>query len=167
MRSNQGGGVDLPTGQFRHSGQQLGNRGLAGEEGEPSHLPLGLASVFVKSFVADWSTFVDLFRLEDEDGEDWIVLRMGADYQMTKLKVKIGPKDELVEVSPAKSLPISFPQSWIRACISLDLEDGVARIAANGEMLEDSSYPELKKLKTKRPGKFTIRVGKGFFGGQH
>ena len=133
-------------------------------------LPTSLSvctSVFVKAFVADWSTFVDLFRLEDEDGEDWAVLRMGADYQMTKLKVKIGPKDELVEVSTAKGLPIYFPQSWIRACISLDLEDGVARIAANGEMLEDSSYPDLKKLKTKRPGKFTIRVGKGFFGGQH
>ena len=133
-------------------------------------LPTSLSvctSVFVKAFVADWSTFIDLFRLEDEHGVDWAVLRMSADYKMTKLKVRIGPKDEVVEVAPTKSLPIYFPQSWIRACISLDLENGVARIAANGEMLEDVSYPDLMKLKTKRPGKFTIRVGKGWFGGQH
>ena len=133
-------------------------------------LPTSLSvctSVFVKAFVADWSTFIDLFKLEDDDGVDWAVLRLGADYKMTKLKAIIGQKDELVEVAPNKSLPIYFPQSWIRACISLDLENGVARIAGNGEMLEDASYPDLKKLKTKRPAKFTIRVGKGKQGGQH
>ena len=133
-------------------------------------LPTSLSvcvSVFVKAFVANWSTFIDLFKLQDENGVDWAVLRMGADYKMTQLKVIIGPKDELVEVVPTKSLPIFFPQSWIRACVSLDLENGFARIAADGEMLENASYPDLKKLKTKRPGKFTIRVGEGLFGGQH
>ena len=133
-------------------------------------LPTSLSvctSVFVKAFVADWSTFIDLFKLEDEDGVDWAVLRMGADYKETKLKAIIGQEDELVEVAPSKSLPIYFPQSWIRACISFDLESGVVRIAANGELLEDGSYPDLKKLKTKRPTKFTIRLGKGQFGGQH
>ena len=133
-------------------------------------LPTSLSictSIYVKAFVADWSTFIDLFKLEDEDGVDWAVLRMGADYKETKLRAIIGQEEELVEVAPAKSLPIYFPQSWIRACISFDLESGVVRIAANGELLEDNSYPDLKKLKTKRPTKFTIRLGKGQFGGQH
>ena len=136
------------------------------KEGLPTSFT-ACTSVFVKAFVAGWSYIVDLFRLEDEDKADWVVLQMVADYNVTRLKLMIGPNDGKVEVAAGKVLPMYFPKTWVRACFSLDLDDGLVRIAANGQMLENTVYPNIKKLRTKRPSQFTIRVGKGQQGGQH
>ena len=122
----------------------------------PSSLSI-CAAVFLKSWVADWNTDLTLFKLEDDNGITWAYLRMYAGEKTTTMAATIGE----VKVAPTESLPMYFPQSWMRVCMSLDLDKGIARIAANGKVLVDSPYPDLTKLKDKRPSKFTIRLGKG------
>ena len=126
-------------------------------------LPTSLSvctAVFLKSWVADWNTDLILFRLEDKNGIGWARLWMYAGEKTTTMTAYIGQDKEEVKVAQTESLPMFFPQSWMRVCMSLDMQC-TARIAANGKLLIDSPYPDLKKLKDKRPSKFTIRLGKG------
>ena len=61
-------------------------------------------------------------------------------------------------INATEMLPI-YHKSWIRACISLDTTAGVARIVADGKVLEDASHPKLKNLATRMTRKMTITVG--------
>ena len=127
-------------------------------------LPTSLSvctAVFLKSWVADWNTDLTLFKLEDTSGNTWALLWMYAGEKTTTMAATIGQDSEEVKVAPTESLPMYFPQSWMRVCMSLDMEKGIARIVANGKVLVNAPYPDLTKLKGKGPSKFTIRLGKG------
>ena len=88
----------------------------------PSSLSVCTA-VFLKSWVADWNTDLILFRLEDKNGIGWARLWMYAGEKTTKMTAYIGQDKEEVKVAPTESLPMFFPQSWMRVCMSLDMDN--------------------------------------------
>ena len=114
-------------------------------------------SNFQKGFIADTRTNWLLFLMEEENGNSWAYIQIFANDWSTSISASMGG----VSVPGGKYLPIYFSQSWIRVCISLDMINGTGRIAANGQLLTDSSYPDLIGLKDKRPSKFKIRLGRG------
>ena len=119
-------------------------------------------SVYVKSIVADWNSDIRLFTIEDpaKDYERWLNLEMKSETELTSFRLWIGPKGEQVKVACKETMPIFFPKHWTRVCMSVDLDKGTIRVAVNGKMLEDGSHPDIKALKSKKPSKFTIRLGK-------
>ena len=119
-------------------------------------------SVYVKSIVADWNSDIRIFKIEDpaKDYEQWLNLEMMSETELTSFRLTIGPKGERVKVACKETLPIFFPKHWTRVCMSVDLDKGTIRVAVNGKMLEDDSHPDVKTLKSKKPSRFTIRLGK-------
>ena len=92
-------------------------------------LPTSLSvctAVFLKSWVADWNTDLILFRLEDKNGIGWARLWMYAGENTTTITAYIGQDKEEVKVAPTESLPMFFPQSWMRVCMSLDMDNCTA-----------------------------------------
>ena len=128
-------------------------------------LPASLSicsSIFVKSWVAGWTSHVPFFQFLDEEGKIWAELLLNAGPTETRIVAKIGRGDEKVEIDATEKLPIFFPaQSWVRACTTLDTATGVARIVVDGRVLEDAPRPKLKDFADKMLTNFTIRVGKG------
>ena len=119
-------------------------------------------SVYIKSIVADWNSDIRLFTIEDpaKDYERWLNLEMKSEPELTSFMLWIGPKGEQVKVVPKETMPIFFPKHWTRVCMSIDLDKSTVKVAVNGKMLEDGSHPDIKALKSKKPSKFTIRLGK-------
>ena len=128
-------------------------------------LPLSLSicsSIFLKSWVAGWTSHVPFFQLLNEEGKVWGDLLLVAGATETAIVAKMGRDDDEVKIDATEKLPIFFPaQSWVRACITLDTATGVARIVVDGKVLEDDSHPKLKNLSDKMLSNFTIRLGKG------
>ena len=119
-------------------------------------------SVYIKSMVADWSSNINLFKIEDpdKDFEQWLRLQMRSETDLTLFWIWIGPKGHKSSVACKESMPIFFPKFWTRVCMSVNLEDGAVRVVANGRVLENRTHPEIKKLQDKKPSRFTIRLGK-------
>ena len=107
-------------------------------------------SNFQKGFIADTRTNWLLFLMEDENDNHWAYIQIFANDWSTSISASMGG----VSVPGGKYLPIYFSQSWMRVCISLDMINGTGRIAANGQLITDSSYPDLIGIKDKRPSKF-------------
>ena len=118
-------------------------------------------SVYVKSMVADWNSHINLFKIEDpdKDFEQWLVLRMLPDTDVTSFEITIGRKDEEVKVSCKGNMPIFFPKFWTRVCMSIDLEIGFIRVVVNGRILENQTHTDIKALRRGKPSRFTIRLG--------
>ena len=128
------------------------------------HLPPALSicsSLFLKSWVADWNTNIDFFEMLDDDGKVWADLYLQAGKTETSIIANIGREDDEVKIDSSEKLPIFFPQSWVRSCITLDTSTGLARIVVDGKVLEDAAHPKLKNLADKMLANFTIRVGRG------
>ena len=51
-------------------------------------------SVYIKSMVADWSSNINLFKIEDpdKDFEQWLLLEMRSETDLTSFRIWIGPK---------------------------------------------------------------------------
>ena len=121
VRVHQGAGVHVSPRKHRHADPGVGDSGLVGT------LPTSLSvctAVFLKSWVADWNTDLILFRLEDKNGIGWARLWMYAGEKTTTMTAYIGQDKEEVKVAPTESLPMFFPQSWMRVCMSLDMDNG-------------------------------------------
>ena len=135
---------------------------------EKAALPPSLAicsSVFVKSWVADTISYVDFWKLYDEEGNNWAWLDMKTSTTKSYIRAWIGEKvlgdGNEAKVNPTETLPPFFPQRWMRVCASFDTVTGTARIVADGKVLEDAPYPQIKNLKDNRPPKFSIKQGTG------
>ena len=107
-----------------------------------------------------------LFQILDEEGETWgeLLLQAGSSNALeteTSLVAKIGLKDDQVQIYATGKLPMVFPQSWVRGCMTLDTATGMARIVVDGKVLEDAPHPKLKNLADKMLTKFTVVVGNG------
>ena len=131
----------------------------------PSSLSI-CSSLFVKSWVAGAGTYITFFSLlNQDDGKWWAWFGVKAVPTGTVLYATIGWGDEPTSGNPVRfqieMLPIFFPQSWIRACITLDTAAGIMRIVANGRVVEDASYPKLRNFEDKLPRNSTFMVGKG------
>ena len=90
-----------------------------------------------------------LFQILDEEGETWgeLLLQAGSSNALetkTSLVAEIGLKDDQVQIYATGKLPMVFPQSWVRGCMTLDTATGMARIVVDGKMLEDAPHPKLK-----------------------
>ena len=120
------------------------------------------SSVFPKSWVhGSGDTYVSFFEILNEDGNEWMYFAVHAS-QTTVFYAGIGQGDEKLkfqrELNVTEKLPFIL-KSWTRACITLDTEIGMARIVADGKVLIDAEYPELRNFEV--PRNSTIRVGKG------
>ena len=131
---------------------------------EKAALPPSLvicSSVFVKSWVADSNSFVYFWKLYNEEGNNWAYLYMTTGTTKSYLRAWIGEKGlggNEAKMDATETLPPFFPQRWVRACASLDSVNGTARIVADGKVLEDTAFPQLKDT---RPPKFSIKQGTG------
>ena len=90
----------------------------------PSSLSV-CSSYFLKSWIADVFTGVTFFTILDEEGEHWgeLSLHAGSSNALeteTLLVAKIGLKDDQVQIYATGKLPMVFPQSWVRGCMTLD-----------------------------------------------
>ena len=112
-------------------------------------------SVYVKSMVADWTQHINLFKIEDpdKDFEQWLVLRMLPDTDVTSFEITIGRKNEEVKVSCKGNMPIFFPKFWTRVCMSIDLEIGFIRVVVNGRILENQTHTDIKALRRRKQWK--------------
>ena len=135
---------------------------------EKAALPPSLAicsSIFVKSWVADWISYVHFWKLYDEEGEEWANMYIKTSTTKSHLRAWIGGKGlgegNEATVDASETLPPYFPQRWVRACASFDTVNGTARIVADGKVLKDASFPQLKNLNDNRPPKFSIKQGTG------
>ena len=131
----------------------------------PSALSI-CSSFFLKSWTADVGTLISFFHILDEKGENWgeLMFWAGTGNELvteTNIIAKIGREDDEVVIDATGKLPIYFPQSWVRACITLDTATGLARIVVDGKVLEDAPHPKLKDLAGKMLTKFTIKLGQG------
>ena len=127
----------------------------------PSSLSI-CSSIFLKSWVAGWTSHVPFFQLLDAEGKNWGDLLLVAGLTETKIVAKLGRDDDEVKIDATEKLPIFFPaRSWVRSCITLDTATGFARIVVDGKVLEDAPHPKLKNLEEKMLTNFTIRLGKG------
>ena len=120
------------------------------------------SSVFPKSWVyGSGDTYVSFFEILNEDGDEWMYFAVHAS-QTTVFYAGIGQGDEKLKFQRELNLTEKFPiilKSWTRACITLDTEIGMARIVADGKVLKDAEYSELRNFEV--PRNSTIRVGKG------
>ena len=131
----------------------------------PSSLSI-CSSLFVKSWVAGAGSYITFFSLlNQDDGKWWAWFGVKAVPTGTVLYATIGWGDEPTSDDPVRfqieTLPIFFPQSWIRACITFDTAAGMMRIVADGKVVEDASYPKLRNFENKLPRNSTFMVGKG------
>ena len=122
-------------------------------------------SVFPKSFViGSQFSFICFFIVRNQDDEFVANLCLAAypTETMFYATFKLGELGEQYRIrkyiNANETLPI-YHKSWIRACISLDTAAGVARIVADGKVLEDASHPKLKILATRITRNMTITVG--------
>ena len=114
--------------------------------------------------MADYGSLISFFQILDKEGKIWGELELlggtrTALITETSIIAKIGRLDEEVMIDATEKLPIYFPQTWVRSCITLDTATGLARIVVDGKVLEDAPHPKLKNLADKMLTKFTIRVG--------
>ena len=110
------------------------------------------------------ATLISFFQILDEEEKVWgeLILEAGSktiEVTETSIIAKIGRNDDEVPIDATEKLPIFFPQSWVRACISLDTKTGIARIVVDGKVLEDAAHPKLKNLADKMLTNFTMKVG--------
>ena len=110
------------------------------------------------------ATLISFFQILDEEEKVWgeLILEAGSktiEVTETSIIAKIGRNDDEVPIDATEKLPIFFPQSWVRACISLDTKTGIARIVVDGKVLEDAAHPKLKNLANKMLTNFTMKVG--------
>ena len=121
------------------------------------------SSLFLKSWVADWNADINFFEILNEEGKLWahLYLEVPSTALETEFYANIGREDDKVQIDASGTLPIFFPQSWIRSCITLDTAAGMVRIVVDGKVVEDASHPKMKNLADKMPRNSTIRVGKG------
>ena len=130
----------------------------------PSSLSI-CTSVFPKSFViGSQFSFICFFSVRNQDDEFVANLCLSARPTETMFYAtfKLGELGEQYRIrkyiNANETLPI-YHKSWIRACISLDTAEGVARIVADGKVLEDASHQKLKNLATRITRNMTITVG--------
>ena len=109
--------------------------------------------------MADWNTDLAFFQILDEEGKVWGELDLEAKQSETSMVAKIGREEDEVKIDATEKLPIFFPQSWVRACMTLDTATGMARIVVDGKVLEDAEHPKLKNLADKMLTNFTIKLG--------
>ena len=107
------------------------------------------SSVFPKSWVhGSGDTYVSFFEILNEDGNEWMYFAVHAS-QTTVFYAGIGQGDEKLkfqrELNVTEKLPFIL-KSWTRACITLDTAVGMARIVADGKVLIDAEYPELRNF---------------------
>ena len=116
-------------------------------------------SIFLKSWVDYW-TYVYLFSINDQDGYNWAWMYLITGTKNYDVSVHIGKGDNSVYFSVSSNSPF-FPQKWYRVCLSLDIANGTAKVVVDGNVLEDASYVDLKKVADTRPQNFSIKVGFG------
>ena len=110
------------------------------------------------------ATLISFFQILDEEEKVWgeLILEAGSktiEVTETSIIAKIGRNDDEVPIDATEKLPIFFPQSWVRACISLDTKTGIARIVVDGKVLENAAHPRLKNLADKMLTNFTMKLG--------
>ena len=128
----------------------------------PSSLSI-CSSVFPKSWVAGaTNTFVLFFEILNQDGKQWAYFGVQTFQTKTIFYAVVGQGEEKFkiqrELNVTEKLPIIL-KSWTRACITLDAEVGMARMVADGKVLIDAEYPELRNFEDKMPRNSTIRLG--------
>ena len=107
---------------------------------------------------------ISFFQILDEEEKVWgeLTLEAGSKNILkseTSIKAKIGRNDDEVKIDATEKLPIFFPQSWVRACITLDTATGMARIVVDGKVVEDAAHPKLSFFADKMLTNFTVRIG--------
>lgn len=136
--------------------------GAADSSGEFTHASIEKAAL-PKSFTLCSSFMVEawtqptgirsslLFLLRKDDGNPWMYVDLYAPDHTTEFTISVN--QEKFEVS--KFLPPLFPHTWVRSCVSMDVESTV-RLVVDGHLLEER---RLGEAAAERPHNTSIVLG--------